>query len=66
MTQSMFSLDHQLAEIRQVGDELRAARQADASRADRSLSVASVVEAIRHFVTGSRSTSRRSTGLAAS
>lgn len=29
MTQSIFSLDHHLAELRQVGDELRAARYAD-------------------------------------
>jgi hypothetical protein len=27
MTQSLFSLDHQLAELRQVGNDLRAARQ---------------------------------------
>ena len=27
MTQSFFSLDHHLAELRQVGDDLRAARQ---------------------------------------
>ena len=29
MTQSQFSLDHHLAELRQVGDDLRAAREAD-------------------------------------
>jgi hypothetical protein len=29
MTQSIFSLDHHLAELRQVGDELRNARYAE-------------------------------------
>ena len=32
MSQSIFSLDHHLAEIRQVGDELRSARYADQVR----------------------------------
>jgi hypothetical protein len=32
MSQSTFSLDHHLAELRQVGDELRSARYADQVR----------------------------------
>jgi hypothetical protein len=49
MSQSIFSLDHRLAELRQVGDELRSARQAQANRPARRTSISG---SIRTFLAG--------------
>jgi hypothetical protein len=58
MSQSIFSLDHHLAEIRQVGDELRSAREASAYRAASPATRTSIGGSIRSFLSGLQAPSR--------
>jgi hypothetical protein len=58
MSQSIFSLDHRLAEIRQVGDDLRSARQAKAYRASTASTRTSIGGSIRSFLAGLQAPSR--------
>ena len=58
MQQSIFSLDHNLAEIRQVGDELRSARQASAYQAANPATRTSIGASIRGFLSGFQAPSR--------
>ena len=51
MSSSIFSLDHRLNELRQVGDELRAARYADQVRkAGRATSQSSFAKSFRDLL----------------
>ena len=53
MSSQIFSLDHRLNELRQVGDELRAARYADQVRkAGRSTTQLSFAQTLRDLVAG--------------